>query len=130
MASPAPASVPMPFFTGHHQGTVRLLPPRKGKVIKVVTMSSKGETSQLAQTTTTQIDGKIKPKIVENTAKHQARIDDVVERQRNATWDGVPHGWHVSVDSDGHKRLHRNAVVNVAETPVNNDCVGSDEENP
>ncbi len=67
---------------------------------------------------------------MENTDKHQARINDVVERQRNGTWDGVPHGWHVSVDSDGHKRLHKNAVVNAAETQLNNDCVGSDEENP
>ncbi len=34
------------------------------------------------------------------------------------------------MDSDGHKRLNRNAVVNAAQTPVNNDGVGSDEENP
>jgi hypothetical protein len=85
MASPAPTSAPMPFFTGHHQGAVRLLPPRKGKAISVVTMSSKGETSQLAQTTTSQIDGRIRPQIVKNTAKHQARINDIVERQRNGT---------------------------------------------
>ncbi len=67
---------------------------------------------------------------MENTAKQQARINDIVGRQRNGTWDGVPYGMHVSLDSNGHERLHRNAVVDKAVIPVNNDCVGSDVENP
>ncbi len=34
------------------------------------------------------------------------------------------------MDSNDHKRLQRNADVNAAVTPVNNDCVDSDEESP
>jgi hypothetical protein len=122
------ALAPMPFFTGHHPGTVKLLPPRKGKAISVVTMSSKEETTQLAQITTTQIDGRIGPKIVEDTAKHQARINDIVERQRNGTWDEVPHGMHIIVDSNGNKRLRRNAAVDATVKPVNYDGVGNNKE--
>ncbi len=33
VASPVSVSAPMPLFTGHHSGTVRLLPPRKSKAI-------------------------------------------------------------------------------------------------
>ncbi len=87
---------PMPFFTGHHLETVRLLPPRKGKVISEVTMSSKEETTLQAQTETTLIEKGTEPMIVGNTAKHQARIDALVQRQRHgepddSPWDGVPH---------------------------------------
>jgi hypothetical protein len=105
MASPSPASAPMPFFTGRNPGTGRLLPPRKSKAISVVTMSSNEETTLETQTTTTQVEGSERPKIVENTAKQQARIKDIVERQRNGTWDGVPHGMHILVGIDGHERL-------------------------
>jgi hypothetical protein len=53
MASPVPASDPMPVFTGQHPGTVRTLPPRKGnKVTSVSTKSPDNETTLLAQTTT------------------------------------------------------------------------------
>ena len=53
--------------------------------------------------------------IVENTAKHQARINASVERQRNgepdgSPWDGVPHGMYIVVDIDGSERLNRTTV--------------------
>jgi hypothetical protein len=56
MASPVPASAPMPFFTGHNPKTVRLLPPRKSKTISVVTMSSNEELTLETQTITTQVE--------------------------------------------------------------------------
>jgi hypothetical protein len=45
---------PMPGFIGHGPGSVRLLPPRRGKKqpVSVVTMSSDNGTTFLAQTTT------------------------------------------------------------------------------
>jgi hypothetical protein len=80
----------MPFFTGRLSGTVKLLPPRKGKVTSVVTMSSEEETTLQAQTITTQIEKRTSPMIVENTAKHQASIDALVQRQRHDEPDGSP----------------------------------------
>ncbi len=53
--------------------------------------------------------------IVENTAKHQARIDAFVQRQRNgepdgSPWDGLPYGTSIAIDSNGKERLHRTTV--------------------
>ena len=36
-----------------------------------------------------------------------ARLKDIVERQRNGTWDGVPRGMMLVVDGDGVERLQR-----------------------
>ena len=37
-------------------------------------------------------------------------MKEVVRRQRNGTWDGIPGGMRLVVDSDGNGRLHRTTV--------------------
>ncbi len=51
----------------------------------------------------------------------QAKLRDIVERQRNGTWDGIPRGMRIVVDSEGNDRLHRNAAVDVPEKSFNCD---------
>jgi hypothetical protein len=77
------APAPMPYFTGRLPGTVRLLPPRKNKVTSVVTMSSNGESTIKTPTITTQVEEITCP-------IRDARLKEIVERQRNGTWDGIP----------------------------------------
>jgi hypothetical protein len=94
----AKAPAPMPYFTGHRPGTIRLLPPRKGKVTTVVTMSSRGETTTKTPTITTPVEEITCP-------IRAARLKDIVERQRNGTWDGIPRGMMIVKDGDGNERL-------------------------
>ncbi len=36
-----------------------------------------------------------------------ARLKEIVERQRNGTWDGIPRGMELVKDDDGNERLKR-----------------------
>ncbi len=83
----------MPVFTGLLPGSVRLFPPRKGKVTSVVTMSSQGESTIRTPTTTTQVEKGTRPMISENTPKRQARKD------------GIPIDMMLVKDDDGVGRL-------------------------
>ena len=102
------APAPMPYFTGCLPGTVRLLPPRKGKVTSVVTMSSKGE-SITKTPTKTPVGERTWAKHVEETTCpiKKARLMEIDERYRNGTWDGIPRGFSLVVDDDGIERLRR-----------------------
>jgi hypothetical protein len=76
------------------------LPPRKGKVTSVVTMSSKGESTIKTPTITTQVEEITCP-------IRDARLKEIVGQQRNGTWDGIPRGMMLVVDDDGIERLKR-----------------------
>jgi hypothetical protein len=80
----------MPSFTSQCPGTARITPPDKGATLKT-------------PTTTTQVYEIMCP-------VRQARLKDIVERQRNGTWDGIPRGMSLVFDSDGNGRLNRNTV--------------------
>jgi hypothetical protein len=77
----------MASFTSQRPGTVS---PDKGATLKT-------------PTTTTQVEEMMCP-------VRQARLKDIVERQRNGTWDGIPRGMSLVFDSDGNGRLNRNTV--------------------
>ena len=80
----------MPFFTGSHPGTVRLLPPGKGKVTSVVTMSSKEETTVLAQTLTTQVEESAPQE--ETCPVMMAKMKEIMRQRSNSAWGGIPKG--------------------------------------
>ena len=94
------APAPMPYFTGRLPGTVRLLPPRKGKLTSVVTMSSKGKSTVKTPAIATPVE--------ETTCPiRDARSKEIMEQQRNGTWDGIPIGMTLVKDSDGVESLKR-----------------------
>ena len=110
------APAPMPFFTGSHPGTVRLLSPRKDKVTSVVTMSSKEETTRLALTMTprSEIERRAMALMNVSTPRQQARVDALVQRQRygevdGSPWNGLYPGVGLVIGDDGHESMKMNA---------------------
>jgi hypothetical protein len=99
---PVKALSPMPSFTSQGPGATRIASPVKEATLKT-------------PTTTTQVEKGTRPMIIENTPKHQARIDALVQRQRygepdGSPWDGIPSGMRLVVCSDGNERLIRDTV--------------------
>jgi hypothetical protein len=100
----------MPVFTGLLPGKFRLLPPRKGKVTTVVTMSSQGESTIRTPTTTTQVEKGTRPMISGNTPERQAPKDALVHRQchgepDSSSREGIPIDMMLAKDGDGVGRL-------------------------
>ncbi len=90
-ASPVKApSAPMPSFTSQGPGTSRIKSPIRGETLNTPTK-------------TTQVG--------ERTKAREAKIAEIVRQQRNGTWDGIPTGWHVVVDSCGHERIAQNKTA-------------------
>ncbi len=80
----------MPSFTSQRPGTARFTSPDK-------------ETTLRTPTKTTQVEEITCP-------VREARVKEIVKRQRNGTWDGIPRGMSLVVDSDGNERLKRDTV--------------------
>jgi hypothetical protein len=79
-------SAPMPSFTSQGPGFTRITAPIRG-----ATLNSPTKTTQVG----------------ERTKAREARIAEIVRQQRNGTWDGIPTGFHIAVDSHGHEYLVR-----------------------
>ncbi len=88
----------MPSFTSLLPGSTRIKSPNKEANLK-------------AQTTTPVEEMTWAKHVEEITCPvRQARLNDIAERHRNGTWDGIPRGMSLVVDSDGNERLKKNAV--------------------
>jgi hypothetical protein len=86
----------MPSFTSQPPGATRFTFPVKGATLKT-------------PTTTTPVEEITWAKHVEETTcpVRKARLNDIAERHRNGTWDGIPRGMMLVVDSDGNQRLKK-----------------------
>ncbi len=81
----APSS-PMPSFTSLGPGTTRIASPVRGSNLKAPTITHRDEITCPVQL---------------------ARLNDIAERHRNGTWDGMPSGMKLVIGSDGHECLKR-----------------------
>ncbi len=82
-------SSPMPSFTSQGPGAARIASPVKGATFKTPTITHVDEITCPVQL---------------------ARLKDIAEWHRNGTWDGIPRGMSLVVDSDGNGRLKRNTA--------------------
>ena len=86
----------MPSFTSQRPGATRFTFPVKGATLKT-------------PTTTTPVEEITWAKHVEETTcpVRKARLNEIAERYRIGTWDGIPRGMMLVVDGDGVERLQR-----------------------